>query len=104
MLNTVMATKGQIAKIEKKYIPSKIFKTTTITYDCEDEIFFMKIHCIGYFYEYQVREGIPCFVSLQKENSSYEIPYPQRDAPKLYKRLKEISDKAISDWKKGNYL
>lgn len=103
LLNNVMATEGQIEKINKEYLPG-ILSHASVVYDDEDEIFFIKVECLGYFYEYQMRANrCPCFVGLRKGDSRYNIPYPDPKST-LYIRLKEIGDRMIKDWEAGNLL
>ena len=100
MLNVVEATKGQIAKIDEKYIPTT-FKKVKVVYN---DTFFITVECLTYSYEYQVsRDGEPCFVGLRRGQSRYDINYPEKDS-KLYIALKGIADQYIKEWDEGNLL
>jgi len=108
LCNVAEATDGQVERINKEYVTKTKFFYEKCTYDQEDDIYFITVK--PSFFDttisFQVRQkgSHPCFFSLQKGKSRYDISYVDIRHMELYHKLKIISDRLIKDWNTGNLL
>lgn len=110
MLNTVVATQGQIEKIYSEYIDVMTFE------DCYKDsvsyvLIFKRKNCrITFnaqdidFYGISEEEMEINFFELTRDQTRYDIHYVKKSHAKLHEKLRLLSVKHIKDWKDGNLL